>query len=212
MAGFATHMSAGVAAGAAVAAAAVSSGALSATQGGAVLVVGAVSGLLPDLDSDTGKPLGFLFQVVSVLIPLVVWGQFAPHFGRSPEIVVCYFVASYLVIRYGLCALIKRITVHRGIFHSIPFVLLVAGIACLALEPAGKPVAAFGGVSALAGGMSHLVLDELSAVKMKFGFWPVLKRSSGSAMKLGSESGVATVAVYFALLVIYAAIIRMLLV
>jgi hypothetical protein len=31
-------------------------------------------------------------------------------------------------------------------------------------------------------------------------------------MKLGSESGVATVAVYFALLVIYAAIIRMLLV
>jgi hypothetical protein len=62
------------------------------------------------------------------------------------------------------------------------------------------------------GGLTHLILDELRAVEMKFGFWPVLKGSSGSALKFGSESGLATDSVYLALLVIYAGIARMLMV
>ena len=63
-------MTAGIAAGAAVATTAHACGDVSASQAAAIFVVGALAGLLPDLDSDTGKPLGFLFQIISVLIPV----------------------------------------------------------------------------------------------------------------------------------------------
>lgn len=67
MAGFKTHLTGGILSGAGVALAGFLSGSLSMIQTAAIFVVGSVGGLLPDLDSDSGKPLTLLFQLVSLL-------------------------------------------------------------------------------------------------------------------------------------------------
>ena len=36
--------------------------------------------------------------------------------------------ATYLLVRFGVSELFKRITVHRGMYHSIP-AMLIAGLA-----------------------------------------------------------------------------------
>src|SRR6187402_3563434 len=63
------------------------------------------SGMLPDLDSDYGVPL---------------------H-----ETMALAAVGMYLLIRFGVTRLIRRFTVHRGMFHSIPTMLIFAGLAFL---------------------------------------------------------------------------------
>jgi len=199
MADFKVHLAGGMVAGAGMSVAGHLMKGLTLTQAGAVFVAGAVGGLLPDLDSDTGKPLSFLFHLVSVLIPSLLFARAVQIGGDSPEFLVCYFTASYLLINYVVCAIVKRVTVHRGMMHSIPFVFVCAGIAYLLFEPSGSRVALMAGLAVLLGCLVHLALDEVTSFKLKFGIIPVPKRTSGSAFKLKSDSFFATIFVYLTL-------------
>ena len=202
MAGFKAHLAGGIASGAGISLIGFYLRGLSLTQAGAIFVVGSVGGLLPDLDSDTGKPLSFLFHLVSVLIPSVLLIEAIQIGGVSPEFLICYFAISYLFINYLVCAIIKKITVHRGMMHSIPFALVCGGIGYLLFLPSGKQFAMLAGLAVFLGCFVHLVLDELSSFKLKFGFIPIPKKSSGSAFKLKSDSLGVTLFTYLILVII----------
>ena len=199
MAGFKAHLAGGIASGVGISLIGFYLRGLNLTQAGAIFVVGSVGGLLPDLDSDTGKPLSFLFHLVSVLIPSVLLIEAVQIGGDSPEFLICYFTISYLSINYVLCSIIKKITVHRGMMHSIPFAIVCGGIGYLLFLPSSEQVAIMAGVAMFSGCFVHLVLDELSSFKLKFGFIPIPKKSSGSAFKLKSESLGATLFIYLIL-------------
>src|SRR5262249_18761734 len=82
-------------------------------------------------------------------------------------------------------------TVHRGMFHSIP-ALLIAGLAAYLLYPARDGrlrLFLAGGV--MLGFLSHLVLDEAYSVDFT-GARLRLNRYAGSALKLASRSRAAT--------------------
>jgi membrane-bound metal-dependent hydrolase YbcI (DUF457 family) len=181
---------------------------LTLTQAGAVFVAGSVGGLLPDLDSDTGKPLSFLFHLVSVLIPSLLFTRSVQIGGDSPEFLICYFTASYLLINYVICYIVKLVTIHRGMMHSIPFVFVCAGIGYLLFEPSGSRVALIAGLAVLLGCLVHLVLDEITSFKLKFGFIPVPKSSSGSAFKFKSDSLFATLFIYLILCLVGVAVFQ----
>jgi len=206
MAGFKAHLAGGIASGTGISLIGFYLRGLSLTQAGAVFVVGSVGGLLPDLDSDTGKPLSFLFHLVSVLIPSVLLIKAIQIGGDSPEFLICYFTISYLFINYVVCSIIKKITVHRGMMHSIPFALVCGGIGYLLFLSSGKQVAIMAGTTVFSGCFVHLVLDELSSFKLKFGFIPIPKKSSGSAFKLKSESLGATLFIYLIFILVGIAI------
>ncbi|MBF0204256.1 MAG: metal-dependent hydrolase [Desulfamplus sp.] len=114
----------------------------------------------------------------------------------KPEFIITYFVISYFLIRYCLCKLIQKITSHRGIMHSIPFALLCAETGFLIFIPSGKQMAVAVGISIFLGCITHLLLDELNSITLRSGFIPKLKMSSGSAMKLKSNSIVNTIMIY----------------
>ncbi len=135
MAGFRAHLVGGIASGTGISLIGFYLKGLRLTQVGAIFVVGSVGGLLPDLDSDTGKPLSFLFHLVSVLIPSLLFIKAVQIGGDSPEFLICYFPISYLFINYVVCSIIKKITVHRGMMHSIPLPLCTAGSATYCLHP-----------------------------------------------------------------------------
>ncbi len=147
----------------------------------------AIGIILPDLDSDSGKPLALISGMLSVLFPALLLTQISSKTSFTPEFLISYFAFSYFVINYIFCELIKKMTKHRGIMHSIPFAFLCAEIAYLLFYPSGQNMTTMAALSIFFGCIIHLILDELNAFYFKFGFIPMLNKSSGTALKLYSK-------------------------
>jgi len=184
MASFNTHLVGGVVVGSAFFSISLYSFNLDMIQSFAIFTMGVLGGILPDLDSDSGKPLALISGSVSVLIPLLLLSKLSRINITSPEFVISYFVFVYFIINYIICGIIKKITIHRGIMHSIPFSFLVAEFAYILFITSGKNVATMASLAMFFGCIIHLILDELNSIKFKFGFIPVLSQSSGTAFKL----------------------------
>jgi membrane-bound metal-dependent hydrolase YbcI (DUF457 family) len=196
MAGFRTHIAVSTACG--VAAGVTTAIPLKHSPETAFLVgtLTAVGGMLPDLDSDSGVPVREVTSLAAAVVPLLLFARLRDA-GLTHEGVLAVLVVAYLVIRYGVVRLFKYVTVHRGMFHSIP-AMFVAGLAvyvaydCPAAQQSVRYVLA-GGV--MLGFLSHLILDEIYSVDLN-GLVPKLKSSAGSAFKMFSSSVWGTAACY----------------
>jgi membrane-bound metal-dependent hydrolase YbcI (DUF457 family) len=187
MAEFKTHLTGGIVTGIGVSAIGLLSFDLDIVQAFSVFIMGTLGGILPDLDSDSGKPLSLLVEIVSILFPALFLNKVVNVTLISPEFLVSYFVCSYFLINFPGCKLIKKITVHRGIMHSVPFAVLSGEISYLFFFSSGEEIALLIGVSTFLGCLVHLILDELNSFSLKFGFVPRRKKSSGTALKIKSS-------------------------
>jgi hypothetical protein len=154
----------------------------------------ALGGLLPDLDSDSGVPQRELFGLSAAAAAFLALRPLEEH-GYTLEQRAVLAGGVYLLVRYGVRAVFERLTVHRGMFHSIP-ALFIAGLLVFLLDHGPSPLARL----VLAGGtmlgfLSHLVLDELYAIDL-VGVRVRLNRYAGSALKFFSPSWSATLLTY----------------
>lgn len=194
MAGFRTHITVSGVLGVGYGAAAVQP--LGFPPDVAILAAGltTVGGMLPDLDSDSGVPVRELFGLAAAIVPLV----FVPRLiqmGLTREGVLAVLLFGYLLIRYWARAVFKRLTVHRGMFHSVP-AMLISGLAVyLGYHSDSRPLRLLFGCGVMAGFLSHLVLDELYSVDLR-GLKVRLNKFAGSAVKLFSPSLPATATCY----------------
>jgi membrane-bound metal-dependent hydrolase YbcI (DUF457 family) len=118
--------------------------------------------------------------------------------GFDAEQTLVALGGCYLLIRYVVRYLFRRMTVHRGMFHSIP-AMLIAGLAVYLLHHGPSPlhrVYLAGG--AMLGFFSHLLLDEIYSVNF-MGLHFKLNKYAGSALKFFSPSVYATVMTYMVL-------------
>lgn len=198
MSGFKTHLAGGAVSGAAMSGLLIMNhqNSFNAVQIFTVFLLGSLGGIIPDLDSDTGKPLSLLFGLISVVIPVFFMKEIARFHEMTPEFLISYFVVTYFLINFGVCTLIKRITRHRGIMHSIPFAVLCGQAGFLAFIQSGKPMAIAAGIALFLGCMTHLILDEIHSMSWEYGFMPQRTKSSGTALKFKSASPVFTLLVY----------------
>jgi hypothetical protein len=180
-----------------------------------VAVYCALGGAIPDLDSDSGIPAREMFNLVSVFFPLLLYHRLEQEGLTSEQVFAC-MVGIYLVIRFGLKRLFRKFTVHRGMFHSVPVMIIfglvvyLTGSQTAAAEAPGVNQdmrhfhRAVLGVAAAIGVLTHLVLDEIWAVNWE-GLTIHLNQFAGSAVKLWSSSLVATSITYGILgLLVYA--------
>lgn len=160
--------------------------------------VTALGGLLPDLDSDSGVPIRELFGLSAAVVPILML-QRLEMMGLGTDITLLVMAGIYLFIRYGLSRVLKRVSVHRGMFHSIPAMLIAGCITFLAYDENHESeqdlhhlaTRAFVALGTTLGFLSHLLLDEFSSVDFRGGI-PKLNKYAGSAMKLFSPSVGAT--------------------
>lgn len=157
----------------------------------------ALGGLLPDLDSDSGVPVRELFGLAGAAVPLLMLRGMA-NSGLSAEETLLAAAAVYAIIRYGLSTIFKHLTVHRGMFHSIPAMLVAGLLVYLTYRHPVFELRLYLAVGVMVGFLSHLVLDELCAVDLR-GLRPKLNQFAGSAVKFKSESGIANLVCYGAL-------------
>ena len=203
MSDFKTHIYGGILTGATVSGAHAFflPGVLDHVQLGAVCLMSIIGGVLPDLDSDTGKPLSILFGLLALIIPAVMLKPVSQYHDLSPEFLICYFAVGYFMINYVARGFIKKITIHRGIMHSVPFVLLCGICAFFLFSPSGENMALAVGFAVSAGGITHLLMDEVHS--LSWSWWGGVRRNkaTGSAFKFTSSSILCTVLIYGVLMV-----------
>ena len=126
---------------------------------------------LPDLDSDSGKPVALVFDLAAFLGGCIAFGYCIRQSGLSVPLQLGIPPLVALVIRFAVLRIFKKFTAHRGIFHSIP-AALVATLATAWLlrfwQLAPADILAIS-LSLGAGFMGHLILDELYAVDFEGG-------------------------------------------
>ncbi|MBM4069091.1 MAG: metal-dependent hydrolase [Planctomycetes bacterium] len=152
----------------------------------------AMAGLLPDLDSDSSVPNRTLFRIAAPFAGLVTL-QHALIEGLSLERALLRMLLAFLIVRYVCCYLMRKMTVHRGMFHSIP-AMLIAGLTVflIYLHLEGR-LRLFLAGAVVAGYLSHLILDEICAVDFQGGR---IKKPFGTALKLFSQNWIATAICY----------------
>lgn len=157
----------------------------------------AIGGMAPDLDSPTSKPVRELFGLVAAIGPLIVSGRILVWLDlpAGPESVMLTIVVLYLAIRYGGVVLVSRFAKHRGMFHSLPALIIAAEIVYLTYPSESEFTKLLMGGGVATGFLSHLVLDEVYSVDVSAGRVR-LKKSSGTALKWSGPDFVPNVLTY----------------
>jgi hypothetical protein len=155
----------------------------------------AIGGLMPDLDSDSGVPVRELFSLAAVMTPLLLVRRLH-HAGLTAEQILALMAGVYVLVRYGGAALFKRITVHRGMFHSVPAMVVAGLVVYLGDHRADPRVRLFLAGGVMIGFLSHLVLDEIYSVDLLGRKMIRLNRYAGTAVKFYSPSWIATLTCY----------------
>jgi len=192
MAGFKTHITVSTALGAAY-----GTGALliyDAPWQPCVLAAGlcSVSGMLPDLDSGPGVPLRESVSFTAAVVPLLLIHRWQ-RFHLEPETMVLAGGLVYLLIRFGMGRLLKSLTVHRGMFHSLPALAIVGMLAFLICDHEQPMLRVFLATAVMVGFASHLVLDEIWSIDFKHAR---LKSSFGTALKFYGDCWWSNLATY----------------
>lgn len=197
MAGFRTHITVSGVLGVGYGAAAVQP--LGFPTESALLAAGltAVAGMLPDLDSDSGVPIREMFGLAAVVFPLTLIPRFA-EWQLSQEGILAMLLFGYLIIRYPIARAFKYFTVHRGMFHSIPAMLIAGLLVYLGYHSPDHNLRLLLGCGVMVGFLSHLMLDEIYSVDLR-GVKIKLKSSAGTAVKFVSPSMAATTVCYLML-------------
>lgn len=141
----------------------------------------AVSGMLPDLDSGPGVPLRESVAFAAAVVPLLMLPRFQ-QWGLPLEGIILAAAAVYMAIRFGLSWFLENHVKHRGMFHSLPAAAIAGQITFLAFGGEEPLRRYFVAGAVVLGFLSHLVLDEIWAVRMGL-FGPKVKKSFGTAMK-----------------------------
>lgn len=159
-----------------------------------------ISGMLPDLDSDTGIPLRESMAFAAAIVPALLLERIRA-FNLSHDEMVLMAAGLYFFVRFGVTKLIAGRTSHRGMFHSIPAALIFAGTAFLVCGGANINIRYFKAGGVFLGVMSHLVLDEIYSFEVKRGKMRI-KRSFGTAMKFWSKNTYSNFSTYAKLAII----------
>ena len=89
-----------------------------------------VAGMLPDLDSGPGVPLRESVAFAAAVVPMMLIHRFQA-LGMSQEMMILAGAGVYWRSASACAELLKRFTVHRGMFHSLPAAAIFGELAFL---------------------------------------------------------------------------------
>ncbi|MPW64427.1 metal-dependent hydrolase [Moraxella catarrhalis] len=185
MANFHTHLTAGVIGSTIIATSGFYFELYGLTTAVLCLAVGTLGSLLPDIDLDHSKPASQGFLIASLVISTLITILYANRYHADRLLIdsLILWMGAFLLLRLGLFGTFSRLTVHRGMVHSVPYMamfglLLVCG-AFYGLKLTAFVSWLFGAVLFM-GALIHLLLDEIYSVNI---YGLRLKKSAGTAFK-----------------------------
>lgn len=183
MASFHTHVTVGFLASGILASGALIIGLANPVEAVICWGLGTLGSLLADIDADNSIPTRVAVGLLAITIAFAII-FFLDHKGLALIYLLGIWFVSFILLRFLIFAIVTKITVHRGLFHSVPAAMFWGlGIVAIATYVLNQPpqrawlVGSFGTL----GYLVHLLLDEVYSVD-----WDNqrIKRSFGSAFKL----------------------------
>ncbi|KZN30741.1 hypothetical protein N474_23755 [Pseudoalteromonas luteoviolacea CPMOR-2] len=179
MANFSTHLKASTIVSATLSSVIVSMSEVSGFQALGLFIVGALAGLLPDLDSDKSKSLNSLFSIFAILVAGVLLLNY-----QFDSILETWMLGLciYLLFMYAIKPIFEHFTVHRATLHSISAVCMFCALtfhSCLLLGVT-LHMSVLSSMFVMVGALTHLILDECYSVDIDN---KELKASFGTALK-----------------------------
>lgn len=161
-----------------------------------------IGSFLPDIDSDTGKPIRIVFGFLSIIAFLISIIFVLNNYSEHIEYLILTPIVIFIIIRYIVSYIFKKFTHHRGIYHSIPAMLISFMVSALVvsrfqLNLSEKILISS---SVAMGFLSHLVLDELYANTSFLGIPYKPNKAFGSALEFFSKSKISTISAYLLLI------------
>lgn len=153
-----------------------------------------VSGMLPDLDSDSGVPLRETSLFLAAVAPMLMIDRWR-DMGLSHEAMALAAMIVYVAIRFVAVEFFRRFTVHRGMWHSIPAALIAWLMAYMVMPCPSEAIRVYKSFAVCLGFMTHLILDEIWAIDLSRGTVR-LKKSFGTALKFFGSSAAANFMVW----------------
>ncbi|ANF56129.1 metal-dependent hydrolase [Halotalea alkalilenta] len=182
MADFKTHLSAAAMTGAGLSTAGWYLGAWTLSEALALTGLVALGGILPDIDADRSHAVGLIFTMLAVIAMVAAVIALTPHMTLAS--LASTGIGVYTGVRYIASGLFRRLTVHRGVWHSL-LAALASGFSISALGyhffGSTAEQAWLQGAALCLGVVIHLLLDECYSVDM---VGQRMKRSFGTALKL----------------------------
>ena len=168
-----------------------------------VALSGIFGGIAPDIDHDNSRPIRIIFNWATVIVPTLILWRF-DSLSRQWDFASFVWIIIALAIYFPICWLFKKITVHRGIFHSIP-AAFIFGLTIYILM--GQRIDQIDlqlslGITGTMGYLMHLVLDEAYSVDFNN---KRIKRSFGTALSLYKKNKSINIFCYTLLLGLAAA-------
>lgn len=202
MADFKTHITAACAVSGLAATCLLAGGAARPGQVLLYFVLGSVGGVLPDIDADNSVPLKLTFDILSFVVAFVV--MFSQPWGDSVIELALIWVAVFLAVKYLVFSFFIRMTVHRGVIHSIP-AGVTFGLTVVILLDQVRGISAgyawMGGFFLFMGYLVHLFLDELYSIDFS---GMRMRGSFGTALKFISfRDMTATLVLYAAMILLF---------
>ncbi len=207
MAGYKAHLAAGRGVGFAGGLWLIFSASLSLIYLPIIFIATIVGSFLPDLDSDSGRPIQILFLTIGIIASFLGCYYLVIIIEPGMLYVVLATSSIFVIVNFVLKRLFMRYTVHRGIFHSlVAVVILTLSVNSLLLS---LDLNLFDSIiisSALGTGyLSHLVLDEMYSLVNLSGIPFIPKKSLGTALKISALSlRMNTVIIMMLIILIYA--------
>lgn len=194
MANYKKHQQGAILTGTIVAVAAYSLGMVNLEQSFAVFACGYAGGLAPDLDHDHSIPSQIVFRFLSVVIPVIIISRHTDiqnDFSKT----LTWFVILSATIYWPVRKLFQKLTVHRGIFHSIPAIFIYGAIFFLITGRRSHDLEfqKAMGIAASLGYLTHLLLDEFSSLNFQ---GKKIKKSLGTALEFTKPNKKVTLSAY----------------
>lgn len=182
MANFTTHIAVGTVVSGALATLTLAADVVAPQNLVAVTLAGALGSVLPDIDLKDSRPSRAMFA------GLAIFASFAVLFNAATELSIAelwlLWLGTLILVRYGLHSIFHRLSVHRGIWHSILAAVFCSVTTAIVFRHLlGKPdgVSWLAAVFMFVGYITHLTLDEIYSVDVMD---TRLKSSFGTALKL----------------------------
>ncbi len=200
MANYPTHLKGGLASGIAGALMAWQLDMISGYGIPIVVLSGGVGGIAPDIDHDKSIPTRIIASWSALLLPSMLLWRVQPL--QNPwDRATAIWIFLALFIYYPGSWLLKKISVHRGIFHSVPSAVIFGCLLYLIFGPEIDHIdlQIAMGFTGTCGYLSHLVLDEVYSVDFE---GRRIKRSFGTAFTMWKNNIWTTSIAYLTLLIL----------
>jgi len=181
MANFNTHFIVAASASAVLSGTLLSMEVVSPEQGVVAFLLGTLGGLLPDVDSARSTSIKVAFNVLSLLLTIMMIFVKSSTYSILEMLVLATII--FVGIRYGFLEIFRKISKHRGMFHSVPVAFIWGvGIAILMqyFFALNSLVSWVYGLMVTFGYLVHLTLDEIYSVDLGN---RRVKKSLGTALK-----------------------------